>query len=94
MTPVIDGPVRPPFTSTKSVVPTPVTDSLNVTVQALTLKALVGLEPARSIETTLGAIASLTVVVTVFEVTVPLRCGEFGFGFGQFPEQEAVAEFE
>src|SRR5215218_4089527 len=58
---VIDGDVRPEFASAKSAASTPVTLSLNVTVQ-LTLDAFVGLEPARLIETTVGAVASTSVV--------------------------------
>ncbi len=47
---VIDGAVRPPLTSAKLPFATPVTDSLNVTVQE-TLVAFVGDAPARVIVT-------------------------------------------
>ena len=55
VTPVIAGvPPRPLFASAKSLGSTPVTGSLNVTVQ-LTLEAFVGFASARPIDETVGA---------------------------------------
>ena len=52
------GDVRPPLTRVKLALATPVTDSLNVTVQ-LTVAALVGLEAFATIEVTVGADLSI-----------------------------------
>ena len=64
MTLEMEGDVTPVVTSEKSVVPTPVTLSLKVTVK-LTLVALVGLAPAKLIEDTVGATVSLVKVLPV-----------------------------
>src|SRR5437870_10448563 len=56
--PVIDAEPAPLPDNEKFDVPTPVTVSLNVTVQ-LTVAALVGLGSARVIETTVGAVLSI-----------------------------------
>src|SRR5438132_1627876 len=58
VTPVMLGVVSPLFARPKSPVPTPVTFSLNVTVQ-LTVVALVGLVPV-TIEETVGGVVSAT----------------------------------
>jgi hypothetical protein len=55
---VIDGEVRPVLARLKIPVVTPVTGSLNVTVQ-VTLDALVGLAEPRTIEVTVGAVLSI-----------------------------------
>ena len=49
----------PVFVRLKLLVVTPATDSLNVTVKS-TLEAFVGLVPARLIEDTVGAAASIS----------------------------------
>ena len=59
VTPVIAGvPPRPVLTSPKLPTPTPLTFSLNVTVQE-TVPALVGLGDARTIEDTVGGVRSI-----------------------------------
>src|SRR5262245_11435751 len=55
---VIAGePPSPAFANAKSVLSTPVTDSLNVTVQS-TDAAFEGVEPTRTMELTVGAVRS------------------------------------
>src|SRR5436190_12089426 len=62
-TPVIAGdPPRPVFASEKSDASTPVTLSLNVTTHP-TVAAFVGLEDARTIETIVGEMASMTSIL-------------------------------
>src|SRR4051812_33143886 len=61
--PVMDAPVTPVGVSAKSPASTPVTASEKVTVQ-LTELALVGLEPTRTIEETVGAVVSLVTLTT------------------------------
>ena len=56
--PVIAAPVTPLWSTTKSPVPAPVTDSLNVTVK-LTLAAFVGFASARTIDATVGGVLSI-----------------------------------
>jgi hypothetical protein len=59
LTPLTAGePPRPPFASAKSLESTPVTLSLNITVQ-WTVEALVGLASTLVIETTVGTVASI-----------------------------------
>jgi hypothetical protein len=62
-TPVTDGAVSPEFTSEKSAESTPVTDSLNVTVQE-TDDAAAGVTPVRLIEETVGGVTSAGFVTT------------------------------
>jgi hypothetical protein len=73
VTAVIAGvPPRPPFVKLKSLAVTPFTGSLNVTVHD-TLEAFVGLEPARAIDVTVGAVVSSVNVIALPEKALPAR---------------------
>src|SRR4051794_12667226 len=63
VTPVTDAPLTPETAGLKSLESTPVTLSLNVTVN-WTLAALVGLAPTRLIDSTVGATASHATVLS------------------------------
>src|SRR4051794_13388286 len=78
---MVGVPPRPVLTRAKSAEVTPVTPSLNVTVQ-LTLAPFAGDGAARVMELTVGEAVS-TVVTNVFEFTAP----------EQLPEQLAAAVF-
>src|SRR3954470_12546698 len=73
------GPVSPPLTSAKSVVSTPVTVLLKVTVQ-LTLAAFVGLAAALTIDSTVGAALS-KIVPTPWPSAIVMPFPPLGVGF-------------